>query len=99
MAKSTAEQIDTLLSGVEDRAITIPVHFDVDDFPSLGSGGIVRSPTLALIGESGPEAVVPLGSGGSFGSSAPIVVQTYLDGYQIAEATVPHIPSVVGRRA
>jgi hypothetical protein len=30
----------------------------------LASGGVVSSPTLALIGESGPEAVVPL-SGGS----------------------------------
>jgi hypothetical protein len=29
--------------------------------PKLASGGIVSSPTLALIGEAGPEAVVPLG--------------------------------------
>ena len=29
-------------------------------------GGIVTSPTLALLGESGPEAVVPLGAGGSY---------------------------------
>ncbi|MEB0200561.1 hypothetical protein QN354_02175 [Cryobacterium sp. 5I3] len=28
--------------------------------PALASGGIVSSPTLALIGEAGPEAVVPL---------------------------------------
>jgi hypothetical protein len=28
--------------------------------PKLAEGGIVNSPTLALIGESGPEAVVPL---------------------------------------
>jgi hypothetical protein len=28
--------------------------------PRLAEGGIVSSPTLALIGESGPEAVVPL---------------------------------------
>jgi phage-related minor tail protein len=37
--------------------------------PGLAHGGIVRSPTLALIGEAGPEAVVPLdrfhGGGGS----------------------------------
>jgi hypothetical protein len=30
---------------------------------AMGSGGIVTSPTLALIGERGPEAVIPLGGG------------------------------------
>lgn len=31
--------------------------------PKLGSGGIVTRPTLAMIGERGPEAVVPLSAG------------------------------------
>ena len=31
--------------------------------PELAMGGIVKRPTLAMIGERGPEAVVPLGSG------------------------------------
>jgi hypothetical protein len=31
-------------------------------------GGIVTQPTLALIGEAGPEAVIPLGRGGDYGS-------------------------------
>ena len=30
------------------------------DIPKLAEGGIVNSPTLAMIGEAGPEAVVPL---------------------------------------
>lgn len=30
----------------------------------LAAGGIITRPTLALVGEAGPEAVVPLGSGG-----------------------------------
>lgn len=34
--------------------------FDVPNIPMLANGGIVTSPTLALIGEKGPEAVVPL---------------------------------------
>ena len=34
--------------------------FDVPDIPTLAKGGIVTSPTLALIGEAGPEAVIPL---------------------------------------
>jgi len=38
------------------------------DIPRLAMGGIVTSPTLALIGEAGPEAVVPLGRGGMGGT-------------------------------
>ena len=34
--------------------------FDVPDIPMLADGGIVQSATLALIGEKGPEAVIPL---------------------------------------
>ena len=34
------------------------------DIPLLAKGGIVNRPTLAMIGEAGPEAVVPLGRGG-----------------------------------
>ena len=34
------------------------------DLPHLAQGGIVDRPTLAVIGEHGPEAVVPLGQGG-----------------------------------
>ena len=33
------------------------------DLPYLAAGGIVTSPTLAVIGERGPEAVVPLDKG------------------------------------
>jgi hypothetical protein len=34
--------------------------FKVPNIPMLAEGGIVTKPTLALIGEAGPEAVVPL---------------------------------------
>jgi hypothetical protein len=34
--------------------------FGVGKIPLLAQGGVVTSPTLALIGEAGPEAVVPL---------------------------------------
>ena len=39
--------------------------FNVPNIPMLAQGGIVTGPTLALIGESGPEAVVPLSNGGA----------------------------------
>lgn len=38
------------------------------DIPMLAKGGIVTQPTLALIGERGPEAVVPLGRSGMPGN-------------------------------
>jgi hypothetical protein len=34
--------------------------FDVPNIPMLAEGGIVTSATLAMIGERGPEAVIPL---------------------------------------
>lgn len=49
-----------------------PIHFHLDtpNIPRLASGGIVTRPTLALIGEAGPEAVVPLGRGGMGGGTS-----------------------------
>jgi phage-related minor tail protein len=57
----------------------------------LANGGIVTSPTLALIGEAGPEAVVPLdrynGSGGmTVTVNAGLVSSPDQVGQQIIEA-------------
>ena len=41
--------------------------FSMPDIPMLANGGIVTGPTLALIGEAGPEAVIPLDRMGSMG--------------------------------
>jgi hypothetical protein len=41
--------------------------FDVPDIPMLAEGGIVTGPTLAMIGEAGPEAVIPLNKAGMMG--------------------------------
>jgi hypothetical protein len=42
--------------------------------PMLADGGIVNSPTAALIGEAGPEAVIPLNRMGSMGGSTVNIV-------------------------
>lgn len=42
--------------------------FSVPDIPQLANGGIVTGPTLAMIGEAGPEAVIPLDKAGGFGN-------------------------------
>ena len=35
--------------------------------PKLAEGGVVRKPTLAIVGESGPEAIMPLDKAGNMG--------------------------------
>jgi hypothetical protein len=48
--------------------------FSVPNIPMLADGGIVNSPTLAMIGENGPEAVIPLNRGGGMGGNYTINV-------------------------
>jgi hypothetical protein len=55
----------------------LPGHGDVGllpHLPAFAKGGIVTSPTVALIGEAGPEAVVPLSGGGGFGMGTTVFV-------------------------
>jgi hypothetical protein len=51
--------------------------FDVPNIPMLADGGIVTGPTIAMIGERGPEAVVPLRgrNSGALGNTFNITVQ------------------------
>jgi len=54
--------------------------FDGPKIPILGDGGIVTGPTLALIGERGPEAVIPLNrAGGGMGGNTINVTVTSAD--------------------
>jgi hypothetical protein len=48
--------------------------FSVPNIPMLAEGGIVKSPTLAMIGERGPEAVVPLNQMGGMGGGVTVNV-------------------------
>lgn len=41
--------------------------FDVPDIPHFGTGGIVWGPTLAIVGERGPELITPLSGSGLAG--------------------------------
>ena len=44
------------------------------DYKARATGGVVTSPTFALIGEAGPEAVIPLDKMGSMGGGVTINV-------------------------
>jgi len=46
----------------------------LNKMPMMAEGGIVNSPTAALIGEAGPEAVIPLNRMGSMGGSTVNIV-------------------------
>ena len=47
---------------------------DIPHIPRLAKGGIVNQPTLAMIGEAGPEAVVPLNNQNQMGNTINITV-------------------------
>lgn len=89
--------INTLIRGLNK------VHFDIPDWvpiiggksfgisipeiPKLARGAIVTSPTLAMIGERGPEAVIPLGRSGFADEIAHAVYQAIMDAIRITQAS------------
>ena len=58
----------------------------------LADGGIVTGPTLAMVGEAGPEAVIPLDRMSGMGQQT---IYIDLDGRRIAESTMRNMPSVL----
>ena len=71
--------VNTMIGAINSLSFDVPdwvtdltgftdFGFNLSTIPRLAEGGIVSEPTIAMIGEAGPEAVVPL-SGGSIGSS------------------------------
>jgi hypothetical protein len=68
---------------------------DIPHIPALAKGGIVTGPTLALIGEAGPEAVVPLDRAGGMvgGGGINVTVNAGMgaDGAQIGAQIVDYI--------
>lgn len=65
-------QVDTHIPGVGKVGFDAP---DIRPIPMLAKGGIVNGPTLAMIGEAGPEAVVPLGRGGGGVGQITVIVE------------------------
>jgi len=82
--------------------------------PYLAKGGIVSQPTLAMVGERGREAVLPLENNtgwmtalagqlagamrGGGTGSTPASVNLYIDGRRLAEATISDYQAVASRR-
>lgn len=72
------------LPGVPGRGQTYGVDDIFPDIPVLAKGGIVSSPTLAVIGEKGPEAVVPLSQ---LGRREPHTTVLRIDRRKVASQT------------
>jgi len=53
--------------------------FSVPNIPMLAEGGIVTGPTLAMIGEKGPEAVIPLNRANAMGNVTININSTVAD--------------------
>lgn len=64
------------------------------NIPGLAQGGIVTGPTLALLGEAGPEAVVPLDRGVA-AQSGPVTIIVQLDGAPILKHVANRLPSML----
>jgi hypothetical protein len=79
--------LNFMIRGVNMISIKVPdwvpvmggkgFSFNIPEIPRLAKGGIITKPTVALIGESGPEAIVPLGRGGTGGVTINILGPTY----------------------
>lgn len=95
--------VNSAIRGLNRLSITIPdwlpggggtFGFNIPQIPMLAEGGIVNSATLAIIGESGPEAVIPLDRyKENNGGATTIIIQ--LDGRTIAENTIQKMPKIL----
>lgn len=67
--------------GLDGQRIATPDL--IPDIPYLAKGGIVTRPTLAMVGEAGPEAVLPLTNGGGMnllrGGNLDLAVDVRID--------------------
>ena len=74
--------------GGKEFGISIPL------IPQLKDGGIINTPTIAMLGEAGPEAVVPLNRGGIGGAGVVQIIFPNLTG-EISDAQIERIRKVV----
>jgi hypothetical protein len=74
VAEAAEEAARKMIEAFGEVGIRTPGGTGSFEVPELATGGIVKRPTLALIGEKGPEAVVPLDSWNSSDSVQPLVI-------------------------
>ena len=75
--------INTMIRGLNRLSFSVPdwvpgiggetIGFSLNELPHFADGGIVTEPTLAVVGEAGPEAIVPL-SGSNAGGMGGVSI-------------------------
>ena len=66
--------VDRINSFVSGFNAAVPKGMEIHPIPHLATGGIVNRPTVALIGEAGAEAVIPLSRMGSMGGGGGQII-------------------------
>jgi hypothetical protein len=71
--------VNKAIQAIDAIHVTLPfgmgtIGFNIPTIPLLAEGGIVTKPTLAMIGEAGSEAVIPLSKMGGMGGGINVVV-------------------------
>jgi phage-related protein len=100
--KSTKSQVESFTSGAKSGISSVATNIKdkignvVGKIPFLADGGIIKSPTLAMIGERGAEAVIPLDRMGDFSGVQPVNV--YLDGRKITGTIAPQMVDMIRGR-
>jgi len=74
--KLREEGLNRAMAGSSARytAQAVDYYQKLFDIPRMAEGGVVNQPTLALIGEAGSEAVIPLDKMGSMGTNVVVNV-------------------------
>lgn len=90
--------IDVINRGI--RAMNKVPKVSIPEIPHLAEGGIVTSPTFALIGEKGPEAVVPLSGGkASAGVGSPTInINIHAANVIASEMTIREFAEKIGKQ-
>lgn len=73
---------------------SLPPGAVMGGIPRLAAGGIVSRPSLALVGESGPEAIVPLSR---LQSSGPQIIELHVDGRVLESVVINPLQKRGGR--
>jgi hypothetical protein len=90
--------IPGIVKGVENWALSIIPGINV---PKHAAGGIVTRPQIGMIGEAGPEAIIPLNKAGGFGGGITIInnIQgSLVTEKQLAKQTLDNIGQLLRRQ-
>ena len=64
--------------------------------PATAAGGVVMGPQVRLVGEAGPEAIIPLDQyGRGRGSAGPTTIIVEMDGKAILKHVANNLPSML----